>query len=517
MHTNESSGELFAGNPGARKKLRWRDLYREAELYKAAVRIYTKPLFSWRKALFASTDKRDLYDFARSGLHNLADIHRALTRESFSFRPCVALHRNFRGKRRTLYIYPWEERLVDLLLYRLLSARLHNWFSPNCYAYRLRGFGLDRCQRRIAKLLATTDTPLYVAKRDIANYFPSVDHGLLLAQWAELIEPVDYLFRLLQERVRFPYEEEGRRLRAEQGIAFGTPVACFFANLYLTPLDRRLDTLHGLRYFRYADDMLLLASGRETIETALDHFNEALGELKLRSKTSHEENLLISRHETSAANFVAASRIRHLGLEFCAGGAVRLSRDKCRKICNVFRFAFRRKRAKLARIHDPRKRAEFAIGVARQALEQSVRNVAIVDYYLKHVSDEEQLRLLDRWLAEEVLSMAFKGGHRKSHFRMMPFSSLRAMGLPSLVHRRRQIRHGQIAAPFFVWKSYQTQKSSRETAVRLRPQTAGAAAFSPSPEAVTIKSSQEELVGERRHLSRGLIEVGKSEDLPTFS
>ena len=191
-------------------KLRWRDVYREAELYKAAVRIYTKPLFSWRKALFASTDKRDLYDFARSGLHNLSDIHRALTRESFSLRPATVLHRNFRGKRRTLHIYPWEERMVDLLLYRLLSARLHDWFSPNCYAYRLRGFGLDRCQRRIAKLLTITENPLYVVKRDIANYFPSVDHGLLLAQLAELIEPEDYLFRLLEERVRFPYEEEGR-------------------------------------------------------------------------------------------------------------------------------------------------------------------------------------------------------------------------------------------------------------------------------------------------------------------
>jgi hypothetical protein len=496
--------------------LRWRDVYREAELYKAAVRIYTKPLFSWRKALFASTDKRDLYDFARSGLHNLADIHRALTRESFSLRPGAALRRNFRGKRRTLYIYPWEERLVDLLLYRLLSGRLHDWFSPNCYAYRLRGFGLDRCQRRITKLLATTENPLFAVKRDIANYFPSVNHELLLTQLAELVEPEDYLFRLLEERVRFPYEEAGRTLRAEQGIAFGTPVACFFANVYLTRLDRRLDALPGLRYFRYADDLLLLSSNRETIEAATAYFQEALCELRLRSKASHEENLLLSRCGASAANFSAASRIRHLGLEFCADGAVRLSRDKCRKISNVFRYAFRRKRAKLARIHDPRKRAEFAIATARHALEQSVRNVAIVDYYLKHVSDESQLRLLDRWLAEEVLSIAFKGGHRKSYFRQLPFRSLRAMGLPSLVHRRRQIRHGQMAAPFFVWKSYQTQKSSRETAAKLRPQIAGAVAFSPSPEAVTAETSQEELVGERRHLSRGLIEVGKSEDLPTF-
>ena len=122
---NESAVLLPAASFSTRGKLRWRDVYREAELYKAAVRIYTKPLFSWRKALFASTDKKDLYDFARSGLHNLADIHRALTRESFSFRPAVALHRNFRGKRRTLYIYPWEERLVDLLLYRLLLSLIH--------------------------------------------------------------------------------------------------------------------------------------------------------------------------------------------------------------------------------------------------------------------------------------------------------------------------------------------------------------------------------------------------------
>ncbi|MGC2670900.1 MAG: RNA-directed DNA polymerase [Candidatus Acidiferrum sp.] len=516
MYAYESAGLSAAANFGPSTKLRWRDIYREAELYKAAVRIYTKPLFSWRKALFASTDKKDLYDFARSGLHNLADIHRALTRESFSFRPGAALHRNFRGKRRTIYIYPWEERLVDLLLYRLLSARLHDWFSPNCYAYRLRGFGLDRCQRRIAKLLATTETPLFAVKRDIANYFPTVNHGLLLAQLADLIEPEDYLFRVLEERVRFPYEEEGRTVRAEQGIAFGTPVACFLANVYLTPLDRRLDAVPGLRYFRYADDLLMLSSHREAIEAGLTHFHETLSDLKLQSKASHEENVLLSRKGASADHFAATSRIRHLGLEFCASGAVRLSRDKCRKICNVFRFALRRKKAKLARIHDPRKRVEFAIGVVRQALEQSVRNVAIVDYYLKHVSDEEQLRLLDRWLAEEVLSIAFGGGHRKSHFQRMPFRSLRAMGLPSLVHRRRQIRHGQIAAPFFVWKSYQTQKSSRETAARLRPRTAGTAAFSPSPEAVANQASQEELVGERRHLSRGLIEVGKSEDLPTF-
>jgi len=521
-HASPLPSEAWSGNDGTgasvlRGRLRWREVYGEAELYKAAVRLYTKPLF-------ASTDQRDLYDFARGGLRNLETLHRALARESFSYRPAMALHREFHGKARTLYIYPWEERLVDLLLYRLLSGRLQNWFSPSSYAYRLRGFGLDRCQRRIAKRLREADAPLFVAKRDIANYFPSIDHELLRAQLQELLEPDDYFARVLEERVRFPYEEDGLTVRAERGIAFGTAVASFFANVYLTPLDRRLDAIPGLHYFRYADDLLLLARERDTMNTAIAEFDAALKELRLESKATHEQNWLLAREPrtiqatdgSAADGFQAAARIRHLGLEFCADGGVRLSRDKCRKICNVFRFAFRRKRAKLARIGDPRKRAEFAIRVAQRVLERSVRNVALIDYYLKHVNDEAQLRLLDRWLAEEVLSLAFGGGHRQAYFRRLPYRSLRAMGLPSLVHRRRQIRHGQIAAPFFVWKSYQTQKSSRETAVKLRPQHAAAAAFSPSPEAVAVTSSREELVGERSHLSRGLIEDGKSEDLPTF-
>jgi hypothetical protein len=35
---------------GLSRLLQWKNVYREADLYKAAVRVYTKPLFQWRKA-----------------------------------------------------------------------------------------------------------------------------------------------------------------------------------------------------------------------------------------------------------------------------------------------------------------------------------------------------------------------------------------------------------------------------------------------------------------------------------
>src|SRR5215472_17713800 len=131
------------------RTIRWRDVYREAELYKAALRVYTKPLFLWRKALNVSTDGKTLYDFAARGLNGLAAIDQQLRSEQFHFRPSVGLKYNFNGKRRTLYIPPWEERIVDLLIYRVLNRRLHHWFSPSSYASRDHTYGLDHCQSRI--------------------------------------------------------------------------------------------------------------------------------------------------------------------------------------------------------------------------------------------------------------------------------------------------------------------------------------------------------------------------------
>src|ERR1051326_6220922 len=133
--------------------LRWSQIYSETELCRAAVRVYTKPLFQWRKALATSTDGKTLYDFAARGLRGLDSLHHALERRQFQFRPAVALRYNFNGKQRTLYISPWEERIVDLMLYRVLSRKLHPWFSANAYAYRVFGYGLDQCQMQIADVI----------------------------------------------------------------------------------------------------------------------------------------------------------------------------------------------------------------------------------------------------------------------------------------------------------------------------------------------------------------------------
>jgi retron-type reverse transcriptase len=396
--------------------LRWRDVYREAELYKAAVRVYTKPLFLWRKALNVSSDGRTLYDLAARGLNGLAQIHEQMRAQRFHFRPSIGLKYNFNGKRRTLYMPPWEERIVDLLIYRILNRRLHQSFSNSSYAYRDHTYGLDRCQSRIRAAIASAREPLYVIKRDISDYFASINHDLLLEQLAAHIDPNDYLFELVAERIRFDYQDENGSHRASIGVPFGCASACVFANVYLTGLDREIESIGAVHYFRYADDILVLSINRQAALLAGGRIQDVLNSLRLTTKASHHADLVLTETARGGdAFFQSADSFRHLGLQFERTGSVSLSRDKRRKIQNLFRFAFRRSRRRWKRIDDPRERARTLIAIACQTIERGVRNVAILDYYLKHVSDVSQLQLLDRWLAEEILSLTF-GGHKKGHF-----------------------------------------------------------------------------------------------------
>ena len=458
--------------PSTHRKATFAQVYSELALHQAVIRAYSKPLVTWRKALGTSHDGRTLYDFARHSLKNIHTLHQQLAGGTFQFRPGIALHYNFNGKHRTINLFPWEERIVDLLLYRVLTHYFHGVFEPSCHAYRMGGFGVDQCQRSLnARLrqMRQSSRSIYFVKRDVQDYFPSLDHERLLSMLAEWVEPDDILFELLRQRIEFEIKTHGTVATNKCGVAFGTAIACFFANLYLTPLDRRLASVPGLRYYRYADDLLAFSGDRATTAHAEEIIGESFESLRLHSKPKHHRNFYFPAEADCSQvdeHFEPCEKFRHLGLEFRADGGVGLSRDKSRKIQNLFRFAWRRYAHKLGKLRSPKGRARKAIEVAKDVLEHGYRSIAIIDYYLKHVDDEEQLRRLDRWLAEAVLAIAFDNGHKKANFKKMSFAKLRAMGLPSLRHRRRLLRHGHLESSFFTLR---TEKLIEQKRRRLPP------------------------------------------------
>lgn len=447
--------------PPSQRKATFSLLYSELALHQAVLKIYTKPLFFRRNALIMSHDGRTLYDFARHTIPNIERLHAVLTRQEFHFREAIEITLNSKGKRRLVHLFPWEERIVDQLLFLMLNRFFHPLLSSHSYAYRYRGLGLDLCLHRIARAIQQRPRPLYFIKRDVTRYFPSVDHEIMLGLLEGWVDASDYLYQLVRERVKFRVRTAEGTRTAERGIPFGTPIACFLANLYLTPLDRAVTAIPGLAYYRYADDMLAFSSSREAALEAAKRLDAGLAELKLGSKGSQEENWMFTGDRAVEGVFASVPKFRHLGLEFRADGTVGLPRDKGRKIRRLFRVAFRDVTRELMTLPDPEQRIQRLIAVARHVLEQDTAFVAIIDFYLKHVSDEEQLRQIDRWLAEEVLARALRNGHRKANFRTFPFKQLRGWGLPSLRHRRRLLRHGRLKSSFFVFPKGWEEKRGR--------------------------------------------------------
>jgi len=188
--------------------------------------LYTKPLFSWRKALLTSTDKKDLLRFRPS--------RPPKPRRPPPRTPKVILR--FSSGRRPASQFPRQKAYP---LY-LPVGRTPRGFTPLPSSLRspppsllgklLRlpspGLRPRPLPAQIAAHLAAAHSSLFVAKRDISSYFPSVDQNLLLRQLEHMVEPGDYLYQLLEQRVRFQFEENGAIHTAVRGIPFGTPIAC---------------------------------------------------------------------------------------------------------------------------------------------------------------------------------------------------------------------------------------------------------------------------------------------------
>src|SRR5262249_50624098 len=156
-------------------------------------------------------------------------------------------------------------------------------------------------------------------------------------------------------------------------------------------MDRQLERIPGLAYFRYADDILLASRDRDRAVLGSETLERAFSGLKLASKLSHSADIVLAADLVQDSRFGSVSHFRHLGLRFTHEGGISLARDKQRKIQNLLRFAFRRTRRRWSKLRDPRRRAEALAAVATETIARGVRNVAIVDYYLKHVNDERQL------------------------------------------------------------------------------------------------------------------------------
>ncbi len=439
-------------------------VFTESGLLKSALNLANIVCYQRSKGLTRGTDEKTYWEFAKDLDSVLRHLY--LDRYKFSFGPMLLVKRRLKNRIRDVYISNWSDRVVEVMLNNSINSRLRYYYHPSSYAYRPDRVGIDQCQHSLARNIKKM---IYVVRRDIKNYFYTIDHEILLDKVRALVD--ERLFEVLSQRIKYTYVYEGTTSIQTLGIPFGSSVAGILANIYLTDLDRAMSKLN-ITYYRYADDIIFGSSDKQSTVEAGQYFDQAISDLKLSLSVKKCSQVSLVYGED---DFIKVNSLKFLGIEFNKTH-VRLPIEKRRKIINFFKYAINRCVDRTKKISDINERLCRIIKVCQDVLEERIRSVAIIDYYLNHVNDEEQLKSMDRQLAEMVISAALRKKFKKSHFSIIGYDKLRKLGLESLLHRSRRLRHGDLKIPFislynkYYIKQYEERLKKRSTR-KLRSET----------------------------------------------
>lgn len=116
----------------------------------------------------------------------------------------------------------------------------------------------------------------YFIKIDIKHYFESINQDILIRHLKKL---VDYE---IVKKVEGVLNEDKRKYNKD-GLIVGSPLSNILSNIYLINFDIYFSELDGVKYYRFADDILILSNEKidiEDIERRLSEHNLKLNEEK---------------------------------------------------------------------------------------------------------------------------------------------------------------------------------------------------------------------------------------------
>ena len=322
-------------------------------------------------------------------------------------------------KKRTVYTYPEPWNTVLKLLTWLMLRKYDGLFSPGLYSFRPGRTAKDA----VEYLLAGGKTAgMYSYKADISNYFNSIPVERLLAKLETALADDPALFSFLSGLLNEPgVNDRGKTVFEQKGIMAGTPVASFYADLYLADLDASFAE-SGAIYARYSDDIIVFSETREGAEAAAEELHGVLEDAGLSVNRSKEE--LRSPEEG----------FTYLGF-FCRGGKVDVAPASVAKL----KGKMRRKARALARWSDRNgldgeKAAKAFIRIFNNKLFESREGSELswTYWYFPVINTDASLRTIDRY-AQDCIRFLISGKRTKARFNVR-YEDMKELGYRSLVH-----------------------------------------------------------------------------------
>lgn len=323
------------------------------------------------------------------------------------------------SKKRVIYIYPRTENNVLKLLTFLLLRRYDNIFADSLYSFRP-----DRSAQTAVSRLSRVKglSSMYSYKADISNYYNSIDVNKLLPILERVTGEDTRLYEFLRSLLIEPRVlSNGREITEQKGIMAGTPLAAFYANLFLMELDKHFTEL-GVIYERYADDIILFSADKSEVEAHAEYIRSFLESRGLSLNPDKER--LCSPDE--GWTFLGISYRK--GVIDIAPVSVRKLKHKMRRKTRALHRW--QQRSNLA----PEKAAAAFIRIFnRKLFECSADNeLSWALWYFPAINTVHSLREIDRY-SQDCLRYLISGKRTKARFNVR-YDQLRELGLRNLVN-----------------------------------------------------------------------------------
>lgn len=203
------------------------------------------------------------------------------------------------GTQRGLNIPCVVDRVVQASAANYISFMMDEDMSDSSY-----GFRPERCcEKAIVKCLEyMNDGYDWVVDLDLRKFFDTVDHD-------RMIRIVDNTFQdstltwLVRKFLTAGVMVNGELVKTEKGIPQGGPLSPVLANLYLDQADKEFEK-RGLRFARYADDMMILVKSEKAAERVM------------KSTTRYLEQKLKLEVNATKSKIARPDKIKFLGFTF---------------------------------------------------------------------------------------------------------------------------------------------------------------------------------------------------------
>ncbi|MCR5799293.1 MAG: reverse transcriptase/maturase family protein [Lachnospiraceae bacterium] len=339
--------------------------------------------------------------------------------ERFALPKKAIISKQGSAKKRVVYSYPYAENMVLKLLTHLILRKYDGIYSDNLYSFRPGRSAKDAIRRITLRPLKDR---MYFYKVDVKNYFNSIPVDRLIPMIEDTLkddtELFDLLRRLLEEKYVLDEEEP---VIEEKGIMAGTPIASFYADLYLKELDRYFAD-EGAVYARYSDDIIVFAQTEEKRDEYAGYIRRFLGDMGLDVNPDKE----FCGNASEGFSFLGFE-IKGSIIDIAPASVVKMKQKMRRKMRALDRW---RKRGGFNR---ERAAAAFIRIFNSKLLENAGDNDLTWSYwFFSVINTEKSLHMIDLY-AQQCIRYLLAGTHSKARYNVR-YSRLKELGYKSLVH-----------------------------------------------------------------------------------